>query len=271
MKRFGDDVYTDSSQFKRPFGSSGGRGGSDGQSHIPGGEGGGGGGTSLKLTTFDALNYLKKVKAEFRYQREKYDVFLKLMRDFKAQMVGTHHVIATVKKLFKGHNNLISGFNTFIPKGYEIILEDDDKAPPPNQTAESEEAITFENKIKADLEEAISFEKKIKERFQNDVPVYKAFLDILDSYRKEHKGINEIYSEVTILFDGHPDLLDKFKSFIPESAHNAPHLQDSFQPLNEQSQMHMDKARIIPSNADRDLSVDHPELEDEKSKGENAQ
>jgi hypothetical protein len=36
-------------------------------------------------------------------------------------------------------------------------------------------------------------------------------------------------------------LLNEFKSFLPESAHNAAHLQDSFQPLNEQSQMHMDK------------------------------
>ena len=70
---------------------------------------------------------------------------------FASCRVGTHHVIATVKKLFKGHNNLISGFNTFIPKGYEIILEDDDKAPPPNQTAESEEAITFENRIKVEI------------------------------------------------------------------------------------------------------------------------
>lgn len=62
---------------------------SDGQSQIPGGEEKGGSGlcgTSLKLTTTDAFNYLKEVKGEFRYQREKYDMFLKLMRDFKDQM-----------------------------------------------------------------------------------------------------------------------------------------------------------------------------------------
>jgi len=249
MKRLGDDVYAAASQFKQPSGSS--SGGSDGQSQIPGGEEKGGSGlcgTSLKLTTTDAFNYLKEVKGEFRYQREKYDMFLKLMRDFKDQIIGTHHVTAAVKELFKGHNNLISGFNTFLPKGYKIILDDndndnDDEAPPPKMTAESEEAISFENKI--------------KEYFQNDGAVYKAFLGILDSYRKEHKDINEVYIEVAILFDGHPDLLDEFKRFLPN---DAPHLQISFKPLNGRSQMHMDKARIITSNADPDLSVDHPEL-----------
>lgn len=33
-------------------------------------------------------------------------------------------------------------------------------------------------------------------RFQDDDHVYKSFLDILNMYRKEHKGIDEVYYEV---------------------------------------------------------------------------
>jgi len=51
-----------------------------------------------------------------------------------------------VKELFKGHNNLIYGFNTFLPKGYEITL--DDEGPPLKKAVEFEEAISFVNKIK---------------------------------------------------------------------------------------------------------------------------
>ncbi|PNX78383.1 paired amphipathic helix protein SIN3 2-like [Trifolium pratense] len=92
MKRARDDIYS-SSQFKRPFGSS--RGDSYGQG--PGNGGGGGGGglviggggggatTSQKLTTNDALSYLKEVKDMFQDQKEKYDMFLEVMKDFKAQ------------------------------------------------------------------------------------------------------------------------------------------------------------------------------------------
>lgn len=42
-------------------------------------------------------------------------------------------------------------------------------------------------------------------------------------YRKELKGINEVYHEVAALFDNHPDLLDDFTKFLPDAsaAHNA--------------------------------------------------
>lgn len=61
-----------------------------GQPHIPGVGGGGVGGsgtgaTAQKLTTSDALSYLKEVKDMFQDQREKYDMFLDVMKDFKAQ------------------------------------------------------------------------------------------------------------------------------------------------------------------------------------------
>ena len=64
--------------------------------------------------------------------------------------IDTTGVIARVKELFKGHNNLILGFNTFLPKGYEITLIDEEEAPP-KRTVEFEEAISFVNKIKVKL------------------------------------------------------------------------------------------------------------------------
>lgn len=63
-----------------------------------------------------------------------------------------------MKELFKGHNNLIFGFNTFLPKGYEITVIEDDEAPP-KRTIEFEEAISFVNKIKVKL--IIPISKKI--------------------------------------------------------------------------------------------------------------
>ena len=44
-----------------------------------------GGGSTQKLTTSDALAYLKAVKDIFQDNREKYDDFLEVMKDFKAQ------------------------------------------------------------------------------------------------------------------------------------------------------------------------------------------
>lgn len=44
-----------------------------------------GGGSTQKLTTNDALTYLKAVKDIFHDKREQYDEFLEVMKDFKAQ------------------------------------------------------------------------------------------------------------------------------------------------------------------------------------------
>ncbi|XP_009383768.2 paired amphipathic helix protein Sin3-like 4 isoform X1 [Musa acuminata AAA Group] len=155
-------------------------------------------GTTPKLTTNDALAYLKAVKDVFQDKREKYDEFLEVMKDFKSQRIDTNGVIMRVKELFKGHLDLILGFNTFLPKGYEI------KQPEDKKPVEFEEAITFVNKI--------------KNRFQNDDRVYKSFLDILNMYRREDKSIHEVYQEVAALFQNHQDLLEEFIHFLPDAS-----------------------------------------------------
>ncbi|KAK4594825.1 hypothetical protein RGQ29_018519 [Quercus rubra] len=70
-----------------------------------------------------------EVKETFQDKREKYDMFLKVIIDFKAQRIGNVDVTIRVKELFEGHNNLIFGFNIFLPKKYEIALEDDEAGP----------------------------------------------------------------------------------------------------------------------------------------------
>ncbi|KAJ8773731.1 hypothetical protein K2173_006381 [Erythroxylum novogranatense] len=256
MKRSRDDVYM-ASQVKRPVLSS--KGETLGQAQMTGG--GGGGTNSQKLTTNDALSYLKAVKDIFQDKREKYDDFLEVMKDFKAQRIDTAGVIARVKDLFKGHRSLILGFNTFLPKGYEITLPPEDEEPPQKKPVEFEEAINFVNKIKT--------------RFQGDDHVYKSFLDILNMYRKENKSITEVYQEVSALFQGHDDLLKEFTHFLPDSSatastHYAPSgrnfiYRDRSSPMPTMRQMHVDKKeRTTMSPADRDYSVDRPDSDHDR-------
>lgn len=51
-----------------------------------------------------------------------------------------------MKELFKGHRELILGFNTFLPKGHEI--RDENEPNPIKKPVEFEEAVNFVNKIK---------------------------------------------------------------------------------------------------------------------------
>ncbi|KAK5937991.1 Transcriptional regulatory protein sin3 [Knufia obscura] len=68
---------------------------------------------------------------------------------------------------------------------------------------------------------AISYVNKIKNRFAQQPEIYKQFLEILQTYQRESKPIQDVYSQVTQLFISAPDLLEDFKQFLPESAAHA--------------------------------------------------
>eukprot|EP00500_Bicosoecida_sp_ms1_P002752 CAMPEP_0203807136 /NCGR_PEP_ID=MMETSP0115-20131106/893_1 /ASSEMBLY_ACC=CAM_ASM_000227 /TAXON_ID=33651 /ORGANISM="Bicosoecid sp, Strain ms1" /LENGTH=145 /DNA_ID=CAMNT_0050715807 /DNA_START=195 /DNA_END=629 /DNA_ORIENTATION=- len=73
-----------------------------------------------QLKVEDALAYLDKVKQQFGSQPQIYNQFLEIMKNFKAETIGTPGVIQRVSELFRGHAPLILGFNTFLPPGYKI-------------------------------------------------------------------------------------------------------------------------------------------------------
>jgi paired amphipathic helix protein Sin3a len=55
-------------------------------------------------------------------------------------------------------------------------------------------------------------------RFASQPDIYKQFLEILQTYQRESKPIQDVYAQVTGLFSTAPDLLEDFKQFLPESA-----------------------------------------------------
>lgn len=86
--------------------------------------------------------------------------------------------------------------------------------------AEEHQQSTDQTKKTADVEfsQAISYVNKIKNRFADQPDIYKHFLEILQTYQREQKPINEVYAQVTVLFQNAPDLLDDFKKFLPDSS-----------------------------------------------------
>ncbi|XP_045487445.1 paired amphipathic helix protein Sin3a isoform X3 [Pieris rapae] len=80
-----------------------------------------------RLKVEDALSYLDQVKYRFNTQPQVYNDFLDIMKEFKSQTsrysIDTPGVITRVSNLFKGHPELIVGFNTFLPPGYKIEVQ----------------------------------------------------------------------------------------------------------------------------------------------------
>ncbi|KYK57597.1 histone deacetylase complex protein [Drechmeria coniospora] len=79
----------------------------------------------------------------------------------------------------------------------------------------------LERRGPVEFNHAISYVNKIKNRFQDKPEIYKQFLEILQTYQREQKPIQDVYAQVTALFNSAPDLLEDFKQFLPESAGQA--------------------------------------------------
>lgn len=63
----------------------------------------------------DALGFLKAVEVALESKMEKYDQFLKIVRDFNSKIIHRSCMVARVKMLLEGHDDLILGFNnTFL-------------------------------------------------------------------------------------------------------------------------------------------------------------
>ncbi|CAH2033789.1 unnamed protein product [Thlaspi arvense] len=75
-------------------------------------------GSKPKATKDDAYAYLRDVKD--RFDGKKYNEFFKVMNDYKSQSIDRKGCIKRVEKLLKGHKDLISGFNVFLPKSLEL-------------------------------------------------------------------------------------------------------------------------------------------------------
>lgn len=95
----------------------------------------------------------------------------------------------------------------------------------------------MEKRGPVEFNHAISYVNKIKNRFATQPDIYKQFLEILQTYQRESKPIQDVYGQVTHLFKTAPDLLGDFKQFLPESAAAAKAQAQARQQAEEQAMM----------------------------------
>ncbi|KAL8279107.1 hypothetical protein RQP46_008565 [Phenoliferia psychrophenolica] len=87
----------------------------------------------------------------------------------------------------------------------------------PNPTGSEGDTIDTPTPVTMEFNHAINYVNKIKNRYTNEPETYKAFLEILHTYKKEARPIQEVYTQVTELFQSAPDLLHEFKAFLPDT------------------------------------------------------
>lgn len=149
-------------------------------------------------------------------------------------------MIRRVSELFRGHTDLILGFNTFLPPGYKIEVVTETPVdpvharppiPPPApqpgafQPHEPRPPLRAAREVgqPAEFDHAIQYVTKIKKRFVSDLHTYRSFLEILHAYQQrsaaqnQPESIRDVLEKVAALFRDHPDLLMDFAFFLPDS------------------------------------------------------
>lgn len=170
-----------------------------------------------------------------------------LIQVFSVVRIDHHGVVEKVKELFKGHKNLVEEFNLFLPQESKIDVEESTTTRPSfilnsaqnpalnaqrNKQPEFDHARNYVKKIKVTpffpfyfifKNEMLFFFCSKKMRFSMQPHIYKNFLEILHNYHKEQHTISDVYAQVSVLFQDHPDLLEEFTQFLPEPMAGSSH------------------------------------------------
>ncbi|KAI0074966.1 hypothetical protein K474DRAFT_1773588 [Panus rudis PR-1116 ss-1] len=185
------------------------------------------------LNVTDALSYLDSVKQQFHDEPKVYNQFLDIMKDFKSQFIDTPGVIERVSNLFHGHPALIQGFNTFLPPGYRIDINQDALNPnfitvtTPSGTTTQSTSGPFQlggrsphpeslarRVQEGELEPALAYLSKVKSRYATEPERYQQFLDLLQPERRNTLGDDAFVHMMTDVFKDDADLMQQFSEFF---------------------------------------------------------
>ncbi|KAL5078447.1 hypothetical protein RYX36_017431 [Vicia faba] len=148
-----------------------------------------------RLEVEDALAFIKRVRDVFQVEnKEKYDEFFEILKDFKSRRIDTSAVVERVKELFKGHTTLILGFYDFLPTEYR------------------------DDELRLEQKDALAFVKKVGDVFQGkNKKKYDEFLEILKYFKAQRIDTSVVVERVKELFKRHTNLILEFNAFLPKN------------------------------------------------------
>ncbi|KAG0027418.1 hypothetical protein BGZ81_005649 [Podila clonocystis] len=152
-----------------------------------------------------AADFLTLIKERSSQEPDMYQHMISFLRRFQKD-----HSYATlyfyVSIILRYHPHLLQRFHNFLPKAQSGVEVTEprviSKAPP-------EELV-----VSPDFIEAKDFIQTVKFVAKSDMSMYDRFISALEKYQRTGWTIDQVYSEVSLIFWNHPDALEGFKQFI---------------------------------------------------------
>ncbi|RHN44385.1 putative transcription regulator Others family [Medicago truncatula] len=151
-----------------------------------------------------AKEFLNEVKHRFIQdnRRDKYDDFLKVLKDYKTKRIDDATISKLLNGLFEGHRDLISRLNYFMPDGFKIKLPKEEEES--LEHSEEKNAKEFVNDVKCRF-------IQVNQRDKCD-----NFLNVLNDYKTQRIDAANLSKLLKGLFEGHRDLILRLNYYMPD-------------------------------------------------------
>ncbi|GJJ71165.1 hypothetical protein EMPS_03515 [Entomortierella parvispora] len=152
-----------------------------------------------------AADFLGLIKERSLQEPDMYQHMITLLRKFQKDH-SYSSLYFYISIVLRYHPHLLHRFHKFLPtvtSGVEVFEPKlISKAPP-------EELV-----VSPDFIEAKDFVQTVKYEAKRDMSMYDRFIFALEKYQRTGWTIEQVYSEVSLIFWNHPDALAGFKQFI---------------------------------------------------------
>ncbi|KAK1359750.1 hypothetical protein POM88_044224 [Heracleum sosnowskyi] len=144
----------------------------------------------------DAVQYVLSVKNTFGDNAEEYLHFLALLNAFRANRITIPVVISRLKLLFSEHQELLEGFNQFLPEEFKIVLP-------------------LTRRPDTTMEKPIRYVNKVKVAFAQERERYASFLQLITGYQESGMSLQGLSEQMSELLSDRQDLLEEFFEYLP--------------------------------------------------------
>ncbi|KAF9284021.1 hypothetical protein BGZ68_004950 [Mortierella alpina] len=152
-----------------------------------------------------AADFLSNIKELSKSEPDMYQHMITLLRKFqKDRSFTTLYFYASI--VLRYHPHLLQRFHKFlpaVPSDVEVAEARIISMAPPEELV-----------VSPDFIEAKDFVQTVKYEARSDMSMYDRFIFALEKYQRTGWTIDQVYSEVSLIFWNHPEALAGFKQFI---------------------------------------------------------
>ncbi|KAF9197967.1 Transcriptional regulatory protein sin3 [Haplosporangium sp. Z 27] len=163
------------------------------------------GGSSAGFNNHAAADFLSLIKERSQQEPDMYQHLITLLRKFQKDH-SYSNLYFYVSIILRYHPHLLQRFHNFLPSvvsGVEVT-----------EPRVISKALPEDLVVSPDFIEAKDFVQTVKFEAKSDLSMYDRFIFALEKYQCSGWTLDQVYSEVSLIFWNHPDALAGFKNFI---------------------------------------------------------